>query len=92
MSVFRSGSIFLSVMYNTAISASADESITDLIVCAIVNTGPLSFGFGLFSERNIWAPALLQDFYLLRNPASACAANIMSIFRKRIPLSGYVAT
>ena len=91
-SVFYSGIIFLAVLYSGDISASADEAITYLMICAIVNTGPLSFGFGSFSERKIWAPALLQDFDSLRNPASACASNIMSLFRKRIPSSDYVAT
>ena len=72
-----SGIIFLAVMYNVAISASAAEAITDLMICAIVNTGPLRFGFGSFSDRKIWAPALLWDFDWLINPASACASNIM---------------
>ena len=53
MSVLHSSIIFLSMMYSSAISASAAESITDLMICAIVNTGPLSFGFGTFSEINI---------------------------------------
>ena len=92
MSVFRSAIIFLDVMYSAAISASAAEATTDLMICTIVNTGPLSFGFGLFSERKIWAPNLLQAFYSLRSPAFACAANIMSLFPKMIPSSGYVTT
>ena len=79
-------------MYSAAISDSAAESITALMICEIVNTGPLSFGLGSFYERKIWTPDLLQDFDSLRNPASACAANIISLFRKRIPSSGYVAT
>ena len=86
MSVLRSGIIFLAVMYSAAISA--DDAITVLMVCAIVKTGTLSFGLGSFSDRNICAPARLLDFYSLRNPASACAANIRSIFRKIIPSSG----
>ena len=85
ISVLRSGIIFLDVMYSFFISASADESITALMSCAIVNMGPLIFGLGSFSERKIWAPALLQSFYLLGNTASPCAANIISIFRKMIP-------
>ena len=60
MSVLRSGIIFLDVMYSAAISASAADAITYLMIFAIVNTGPLSFGFGSFSERKIWAPALLR--------------------------------
>ena len=76
-------------MYSTAISASSHEAITDLMICAIVKTGALSFGLGLFSERKIWSPDVLRAFDSLRNPVSACAANIMSFVRKSIPLSGY---
>ena len=82
MSVLRSGVIFLSVMYSADISASAADAITVLMICAIVNTVLLSFGLVSFSERNICAPARLLDFYSLRKPASVCAANIISLFRK----------
>ena len=92
MSVLRSGIIFLDVMYSADISVSAADAITFLMICAIVNTGTLSFGLGSFYERNICAYARLQAFYLLRKPASACAANIVSLFRKMIPSSGYAAT
>ena len=60
MSVLHIGIIFFAVMYSAAISDSAADAITDLMICAIVNMGTLSFGFGYFSERNIWAPALLR--------------------------------
>ena len=46
MSVFRSGIIFLDVMYRTAISDSGAEAITALMIYSLVNTGPFSFGFG----------------------------------------------
>ena len=46
MSVLRSGIIFLAVMYSDAISASAADAMTVLMICAIVKTGPLSFGLG----------------------------------------------
>ena len=36
--------------------------------------------------------SLKRDFELLRKPESACAANIISLFLKMIPSSGYVAT
>ena len=88
MSVLRSGIIFLAVIYSAAISASAADSITFLMICAIVKTDPLSFGLGLFFERNIYAPARILAFDSLINPASACAANIISPFLKRIPSSG----
>ena len=88
MSVFRSDVIFLYVMYSAAISASDADAITVLMICKIVKTDPLSFGLGSFSESNICAPARLLDFYSLIKPVSECAANIISIFRKRIPSSG----
>ena len=77
MSVWHSGIIFFAVINSAAISASAANVITVLIICAIVNTDPLSFGFGSFSERKILAPALLLDHDSFRNTASACAANII---------------
>ena len=49
MSVLYISIIFLAVMYSTAISASAADAITDLMICAIVNTAPFSLGFGSFS-------------------------------------------
>ena len=64
-------------MYNAAISASAADAITALVIYVIVKTGPLSIGFGSFSEINICAPARLLAFDSLRNLASACAANII---------------
>ena len=65
--------------------------MADLIICEKFSMGPFSFGFGLFSERNIWAPTLLWDLDLLRNYASACATNIISLAQNIIPSSGYVA-
>ena len=87
MSVFHSG-IFPPVMYSAAISASTADATTVWIIFAIVQTGPLSFGLGSFSERKICAPVLLLALDLLINPASACAANIISLFLKSIPSSG----
>ena len=62
MSVLRSGIIFISVIYSAAISASAADAMIVLMICAMVKTGPLSFGLGSFSERNICAPAQTLDF------------------------------
>ena len=59
MSVWRIGIIFFAVINSAAISASAADAMTVLIISAIVNTGPLSFGLGSFYERNTCAPALL---------------------------------
>ena len=92
MSVWRSGIIFFAVINNAASYASAADAITVLIICVIIKIGPLIFGLGSFSERNICAPALLLDRDLLRNIASACAANIISLFLNKIPSLGYVAT
>ena len=46
MSVLRNGIIIFAVIKSAAISASAADAITVFIICAIVNIGPLSFGFG----------------------------------------------
>ena len=92
MSVWRSGIIFFAVINSAAISASAANAITVLIICEIVNTGPLSFGFGSFYERNICAPALLLARDSFRNTASACAANIVSLFLNSMQSLGYVFT
>ena len=45
INVLRSGIIFLDVMYNAAILASAADAITVLMICAFFKTDPLSFGF-----------------------------------------------
>ena len=82
MSVLCSGIIFLSVMYSAAISSSASDAITVLMIYASVKTGPLGFDLRYFSDRNICAPARLLDFDWLRKPESACAANIISLFEK----------
>ena len=58
------------MMYTDASSASAADAITDFIICAMVKIGPLSFGVGSFSDRNIKAPARLRELDSLRNPAT----------------------
>ena len=92
MSVLRNGIIFFYVIKSAAISASAADAITVLIICAIVNIGPLSFGFGSFFDRKMCAPALFLVLDLFKNPVSACATNIISLFLKSMPSLGYVAT
>ena len=72
MSVWCSGIIFFAVINSAAISASAADTMTVLIIFAIVKTGPLSFGLCSFSERSICAPALLLDIDSLINPTSTC--------------------
>ena len=85
-------SICFAMINIAAISASVADAITVLIICAIFKTGPLSFGLDSFSESNICGPALLIALDLLRNPASAYAANIISLFLNRILSLSYVAT
>ena len=75
-------------IYSADISDSASDAITVLMIFAIFNTDPLSFDLGSFSERNICAPDLLLVLDSLRKPASVCAANIISLFLKRIPSLG----
>ena len=48
-------------------------------------------GMELFSDRNMWAPALSLDFFLLAKPASECVARTMSLERYKMTLSGYLA-
>ena len=64
-------------MYSAAISASAADAMTVLMIYAIVKTGPLMFGLGSFSDRNICAPDLLPALDSLRN-----------LFMNSIPSSG----
>ena len=58
----------------------------------IVNIGPLSFGFGSFSDRKMCAPALLLAVDSFKNPASAFASKIISLFLNSMPSLGYVDT
>ena len=82
MSVLRNGIIFFAVIKSAAIYASAAGAITVFIICAIVNIGPLRFGFGSFYDRKMCAPALLL----------ALDSKIISLFLKSMTSLGYVAT
>ena len=53
MSIWRRGTISLAVMKRAASSDSAADDVTNLIICAIVRTGPLNFGKGSFSDRKM---------------------------------------
>ena len=77
LSVLSNVIIFFSVIKRAAISTYAADAITVFIICAIVNIGPLSFGFGSFSDRKMCAPALLIALDPFKNPASACDAKII---------------
>jgi hypothetical protein len=66
MRVCQLGTISRVAIKSAASSASAADSMTNLIMVAIVMTAPLKRGDGLSSKRKICAPALLQDQVLLR--------------------------
>ena len=53
-------------MNRTAISASSVEDITNLMILAIVRTGPLLVGTGVTSEIMMCAPARMSAFLTLR--------------------------
>ena len=53
MSVWRKGIIYFAVMNSVPISDSSDEDMTNLMMVAMVKTGPLNVGKGSFSERNM---------------------------------------
>ncbi len=88
MSVWCNGTISLVVRKSAASPASVAEAMTNLIICAMVRTAPLNLGMGSSSERNMWAPVRLRDLVLLRKLASECAARIMWLAWKVVPLSG----
>ncbi len=59
-----------------------EEGRSDLIKVVapeMESTAPLKHGYGSFSERNICAPAWLQDWDSLRMPALICAHKIISL-------------
>ena len=72
------------MIYRIVSSASAAAAIKDLIICAMVNIGPLIFRVGSFSDRNIKAPARLRAFESRRNPTSECVASIILLAQKNI--------
>ena len=79
INVWRMGTISLAVMYRTHSSASATEDIANLMIWISVKTAPFHWGVGLFSDKNMWAPARLRALDLLLNPASEWDARIMSL-------------
>jgi hypothetical protein len=62
----RWGTISRVAIKSSANLALAAETMTNLIMVAIVRTAPLKRGDGLSSERKMFAPALLRDLVLLR--------------------------
>ena len=89
--VFQRGTISLVVKNKAVISASIADETTYFMICAMVRTGPFHRGIESFSDRKMWAPALLLDFVLLAKPASECAARTMLLERYNMPSHGYVA-
>ena len=65
MSAWRSGTISLVMVKSPVSVASESEDMKFLIVCAIVRTGPLWRDIGTSFESMMWAPAQLQDWYML---------------------------
>ena len=80
------------MMNNAESLASASDAMTNLTICEMVRTGPLSLGMGSSSARKMLAPARLRDFDLLRKLASECVVSIMLLARYVVPSDGYVAT
>ena len=79
INVWRMGTISLAVMYSAPSSDSAAEDITNLMIWEIVRIALFHLGVGLFSDKNMWAPARLSALDLLLNPSSEWAARIMSL-------------
>ena len=88
MRVFRSGTMALSQMNRPAILASTTEDIMNLMIWAIVRTGPFLVGTGVSSESTMCAPAHLHALLTLRYVASECPARTMPLARKRTPSLG----
>ena len=66
MRVWWSGSIYLSVIRSAENSASTEEDTKNVIIWALVSTGPLRRLIGSFNERVMWAPAQLREQLTLR--------------------------
>ena len=81
INVWQMGTISLAVMYSAHSSASVAEDITNLMIWAIVRIAPFHSGVGSFYDKNIWNPARLRPLDSLLNPASECAARIISLAR-----------
>ena len=77
--VLRRGTMLFAHMKRPARSASAAEDMTNLIICAMARTGPLSDGTGTSSESMMCAPARLRDLMTLRYAALECAASIIPL-------------
>ena len=79
INVWRMGTISLAVMYSAPSSASVAEDMANLMIWEIVKIGPFHLVVGLFSDKNIWAPARMSALDSLLNPASEWDARIMSL-------------
>ena len=75
--VFLSGNISFAIKNSTVISTSAADNTTYFIIYTKVSSGPAHLGMGLFSDKNIWAPAMLLYLDSLLKPASEWAASTM---------------
>ena len=91
LSVCRSGTIALTAMKSPANYASEAEDMTTLIIWARDRIGPLSQGIGSLSEQKMCDPTRLRAQVSLRYAVSECAAKIMLLDLKVMPLLGKVA-
>ena len=87
----RIGTIYFDVKNKSPIYASDDKVITYFMICAMVKIGPFQWVMISFSDRKIWAPALLIAFVLLLNPESECEVRIISLEQYTTTSYRYVA-
>ena len=84
-SVFCIGTIFLDVRYSAASSDPSADSITGLMIFAIVKIAPFSGSVATSLVKKMCAPALLLALVSFSKPVSACAYSTMPISLKIIP-------
>ena len=57
--VFLSGTISFAVKNSAIISGSVADNITYFVICVMISSGTFHLGTASFSDRNMFAPALL---------------------------------
>ena len=92
MSVWRTGIIYLTVIYSAPSSALAADDIKNLMIWEILRTAPLHLGVGVYPDKNIWSPARLRALELLLNPSSEWSDMTRSLAQYIIPSLGFGAT
>ena len=81
MNVWRTGTIYLAVMYSAPSSSSGADDIKNLMIWEIVRIAPFHLGIGLFSDKNVWASARLRALEKLLNPVYGWASRTMPLAR-----------